>query len=65
MPGRDDKIREEAAALWQALHGEPPPADADPATVLDQLLGGLPDAPYERLATPYLRPSEIVFPKRA
>ncbi len=65
MDGRDDKIYEEAAALWRALHGEPPPPGADGAMVLDLLLAELPDAGYERLANPHLRPADIVFPKRA
>jgi hypothetical protein len=65
MDGREDKIYEEAAALWRALHAEPPPTEADGAMMLDLLLGGLAEAPYERLATPHLRPSEITFPRRA
>jgi hypothetical protein len=65
MGRRDDKIYEEAAALWRALHGEQPPPEADGAMVLDLLLADLPETSYERLATPHLRPSAIVFPKRA
>ncbi|HEX7946671.1 MAG TPA: hypothetical protein VF495_18525 [Phenylobacterium sp.] len=66
MDGRDDKIYEEAAALWRALHGEPPPPEADGAMVLDLLLADLPEtSPYERLANPHLRPAAITFPKRA
>lgn len=65
MDGRDDKIYEEAAALWRALHGGPPPADTDGAMMLDLLLGGLPEAAYERLANPHLRPAAVTFPKRA
>jgi hypothetical protein len=65
MDGRDHKIYQEAAALWRALYGEPPPADADGGMVLDLLLGGLPETRYERLANPFLRPTNIAFPKRA
>lgn len=65
MNGRDDKIYQEAAALWQELHGEPPPADVDAARVLDLLLGAMPESGYERLASPHLRPSNITFPRRA
>jgi hypothetical protein len=65
MDGREDKIYEEAAALWQALHDEPPPAGADGAMVLDLLLGSLVETRYERLANPYLRPTAITFPRRA
>lgn len=63
MPGRDEKIYEEAAALWRQLYGEPPPAAADGSDILNLIVGGLPDADYERMATPHLRRSEIVFPK--
>lgn len=63
MPGRDDKIYEEAAALWRQLYGEPPPATADGATILDFILGDLPATEYDRLATPHLRRTNITFPK--
>jgi len=63
MCGRDIKIRSEAAALWAQLHGEPAPEGADGARLLEQILGGLPETTYERLANPYLRPSNIAFPK--
>ncbi len=63
MPGREDKIYEEAAALWRQLYAEPPPTAADGKVILDLILGDLPDAGYERLATPHLRRSNITFPK--
>lgn len=63
MNGRDDKVYQEASALWRLVHGEPPPADADATLVLDLLLGGLPETPYERLASPDLRRGDITFPK--
>lgn len=64
MPGREDKIYEEAAALWRQLYGEPPPPTAaDGKVILDLILGGLPDADYEKLATPHLRRTNITFPK--
>ena len=65
MDGREHRIYQEAAALWLALHGEPPPADADGGMVLDLLLGSLPEAGYDRLANPFLRPANVAFPKRA
>ena len=65
MDGRDDKIYEEAAALWRALHGEPPPVEADGAMILDLLLCDLPETPYDRLISPHLRPAAITFPRRA
>jgi hypothetical protein len=63
MSGRDNKIYEEAAALWWQLSGEPLPPGADASTVLDLVLGRLPETHYERLANPYLRPFNIAFPK--
>ncbi|MBL8554423.1 MAG: hypothetical protein JNL41_09110 [Phenylobacterium sp.] len=60
--GRDERIYEEAAALWRQLYGEPPPA-GDAAAILDGILGDLPREAYSRLATDHLRPSNIAFPK--
>jgi hypothetical protein len=64
MPERDDRIYEEAAALWRSLYGEPPPADADGAVLLGLILGGLPAPKYDRLSNPHLRPASVVFPTR-
>lgn len=64
MDGRDHKIYEEAAALWRQLNGEPPPADVDASSLLDLILGRLPDSRYERLSNPHLRPFNIAFPTR-
>ena len=63
MTGRDDKIHEEAAALWVRLYAEPPPQDVDGRTLLGLILQRLPDASYGRLNTPHLRPTAIVFPE--
>jgi len=65
MEDRDSLIRAEAAALWQQLHGGPPPEEADGSKILDLLLGEMADAAYERLANPFLRPTNIVFPKHS
>jgi hypothetical protein len=65
MVGRDERIYEEAAALWRELFGEPPPIRADGAVMLDIIMKSLPERPYERLASPYLRPSQIAGPRRA
>ncbi len=62
MIGRDERIYDEAVALWQRLYGEPPPAEADGKTLLALIVGKLGDADYRRLASPYLRPSNIAFP---
>lgn len=61
---REERIYEEAAALWRCLHGEAPPSDADGAALLDMILGELPETSYGRLTTPHLRPANIAFPKR-
>ena len=63
MSGRDERIYEEAAALWRALHGDAVPAPTDSRAILDQITGTLPDLSYERLCSPYLRPSTITGPK--
>ncbi|HET6970747.1 MAG TPA: hypothetical protein VFH92_06465 [Phenylobacterium sp.] len=62
--GRDERIYDEAAALWRRLYGEPPPREADGSTILALIVGDLADADYNRLATPHLRPGNIAFPRR-
>jgi hypothetical protein len=61
--GRDQRIAAEAAALWQALYGEPPPLMTDGVTMLDVALRSLPDMTYERLRAEQLRPGDITFPR--
>ena len=61
--GRDDRIYEEAAALWRELYSEPPPQHVAGADILRMIVGGLPDPNYDRLASPHLRPSNITFPR--
>ncbi|HSV01679.1 MAG TPA: hypothetical protein VLI41_00610 [Phenylobacterium sp.] len=63
MSGREDRIYEEAAALWRELYGEPPPVRADSRMMLDIIMKSLPEKPYDRMASPYLRPSLIAGPK--
>lgn len=63
MNVRDQRIYEEAVALWMALYGEPPPIRADSATMLDAIMKSLPERPYERLTSPHLRPSQIKGPR--
>ncbi len=65
MMGRDERIYDEAAELWRRLYDEPPPREADGATILALIVGSLPDADYNRLATPHLRGANVAFPKRA
>jgi hypothetical protein len=61
--GREDRIYQEAAALWGELFREPPPK-ADGQAILDLILKRMPDARYNRLRG--VRPSaDVVLPKRA
>lgn len=62
MESRDKRIYEEAAALWRELFHEPPPSRADPQVILDLIVHNVGAASYERLRSPYLRPSTIVGP---
>lgn len=64
MNGRNQKIYEEAAALWRELFGEPPPVRADGATLLDAITKSLPEKSYERMTSPFLRPTQIHGPRR-
>lgn len=59
---RDARIAAEAAALWRELYGEAPPA-VDGGSMLDMICARLPEADYNRLRTPHLRPSNIAFPR--
>ena len=62
---RDQKIYEEAAALWRELYREPPPIKADGATMLDMIMGTLPIEDYDRLRIPHLRERDVVRPRDA
>jgi len=63
MRDREQQIFEEASALWRELFGEPPPIRADGATLLDVIMKSLPERGYERLVSPYLRPSQVKGPR--
>jgi hypothetical protein len=63
MQERDERIYEEACALWRELFGEPPPMRADGRMLLDVITKGLPERSYDRLASPHLRPSQIAGPR--
>lgn len=62
MECRDQRIYEEAAALWRELFHEPPPALVDGRTLLAMITRNLDEASYDRLQSPFLRPSTIVRP---
>jgi hypothetical protein len=61
--GRDDRIHQEAAALWRELFGEPPPIAADGAMMLDVIMRSLPEMGYQRLRSPHLRSEDVVMPR--
>lgn len=63
MKGRDDRIFEEAAELWQELFGEPPPVRTEPGVMLDIIMRSLPEMRYDRMSSPFLRPSQISHPR--
>jgi hypothetical protein len=62
MKCRDQRICEEATDLWREMFAEPPPPLIDGAAMLALITQRLGDARYERLRSPYLRPSTIVGP---
>ena len=53
---------EEASALWQELFREPPPIRADGSTMLEIITRSLSEVSYDRLRSPFLRPSTIAGP---
>lgn len=63
MEGREDRIYEEAAALWRELFGEPPPIRSDGGMMLDVIMKSLPEKRYDRMASPHLRPTQISGPR--
>lgn len=62
MTSRDQRIYEEAAALWKELFRDPPPAQISGGDLLAIITGRLGDPNYNRLRSPYLRPSTITMP---
>ena len=61
--GRDERIYQEAAALWRELFRDPPPK-MDGRKLMALIMQRMPDTRYERLGG--LRPSEgVVMPKQA
>ena len=64
MSGRDDRIYQEACALWRELYDDAPPTGADGATILDMITGKLPQSRYDRITSPYMRPTTISYPKK-
>ena len=63
MSKRTERINEEAAALWRALHDVDPPEGCQGAELLDFAMRSAPVAEYERLQISYLRDRNLVWPK--
>jgi hypothetical protein len=65
MTSRDQRVYEEAVALWGELFDDPPPAVVDGAELLEMITCSLGDPNYyDRIRSPYLRPSTITMPRR-
>jgi hypothetical protein len=62
MQSRDERIYQEAAALWRQVFGEQPPVRVDGPMMLDIIMRSLPEQTYDRLRTPHMRPSNIAWP---
>jgi hypothetical protein len=61
--GRDDRIYQEASALWRELYREPPPIRADGGMMLDIITRTLPVEGYDRLRVPHLRERDVTLPR--
>ena len=62
MEPREQRIYEEAAALWREVFGDSPPLRLDGPTLLEIITRCSGPPPYDRLHSPYLRPSTISGP---
>jgi len=64
MQNRDQRIHEEAAALWREVFGKPPPVRVGGPQLLEIITGSMEAATYERLRSPHLRASTIAGPNQ-
>jgi hypothetical protein len=62
MERREQRIYEEASALWREVFGEPPPLRVDGSTMLEIITRCSGELGYERLRSPFLRPATIAGP---
>jgi hypothetical protein len=62
MEDRDQRIYNEAAALWREVYGKAPPVRVGGPRLLEILMSDLGEVAYDRLRSPHLRPSTIVGP---
>jgi hypothetical protein len=63
MSKREQRIDEEAAALWRELHGEPLPTGCTGIDLIEMAMSTSTVAEYRRLHTPSLRDRNLVWPR--
>lgn len=59
---REDKIYDEAAALWRAVHRSAPPSNCDGAELILQVLQSMDIDDYQRLDEADRRAGQIAWP---
>lgn len=62
MSGRDNNLDREARGLWLALRSDAPPEGVSGSELLQRLIAQSPCPDYDRIASPYLRPTLISRP---
>ena len=62
MTSRDELIKREALELWNQMHDEPPP-EVDGVELLDIICRNLHIQDYDRVRSPFLRPTMILRPE--
>jgi len=62
MTEREQRLHDEASALWREVFGEAPPLRMDGATMLEIVTRCVDEVSYNRVYSPFLRPSTIVGP---
>lgn len=63
MSRRDQNIDQEARDLWRALRADPPPEGVGGPDLLAILINQGPELRYDRMASPFLRDSQISRPR--
>jgi hypothetical protein len=62
MESREERIYGEAVALWREMFHEQPPLEVDGSKLLEIITRCTDEISYERLRSPFLRPSTICGP---
>ena len=63
MSRRDETIDQEARDLWRALRADAPPEGIGGPDLLAILIAQAPQLRYDRMASPFLRDSQISRPR--